>query len=241
MKSSVWVFAIVCSLIIHSAQTQNNEELFLQGNQAYVQGDFLQAINLYNAIENKGAIVWYNLGNSWYRIENYVQALLCWAKANKYGAAAIRSAVAHNAQRAHEHLGITDDRTPLQFIGAKIESALMRIPVFVLQVLFLTALYVFVFCYIFLGRKQNVLLLFLLMVFLGFLLLFVMHVNNRQHALIVQPKTTIYAGMDKQFSQVGTLNAGQEIILLEQKENGWSKIACGLVRGWVNSESLETI
>jgi hypothetical protein len=56
--------------------TATDQETFLQANNAYSKKDFKQALYLYQHIENKGAAVWFNMGNCWYYLEQYAEALL---------------------------------------------------------------------------------------------------------------------------------------------------------------------
>ena len=52
------------------------KESFLQANVVYAQEEFKQALYVYQRIDNKGAAVWFNMGNCWYHLKQYVDALL---------------------------------------------------------------------------------------------------------------------------------------------------------------------
>lgn len=80
----------------------------IQADEAYMQGDFNKAISLYKkAIEQEGtsAAIYYNLGNSYYRVDSLAKAIL-------------------NYERALR-LDPTDDdiRFNLDFVNSKIEDA----------------------------------------------------------------------------------------------------------------------
>jgi tetratricopeptide (TPR) repeat protein len=57
------------------------EELFLRGNKYYAEKDYNNALETYDMIDQKGCAVLYNMGNCYYRQENYPYALVYWARA----------------------------------------------------------------------------------------------------------------------------------------------------------------
>jgi tetratricopeptide (TPR) repeat protein len=61
----------------------NVQEVFLKGNVAYLAGNIDGALKLYQTIDPKGPAVWYNLGNCYYRIGNYPEAIVAWRRAQK--------------------------------------------------------------------------------------------------------------------------------------------------------------
>ncbi len=58
-----------------------NQEHFLAGNQLYQQAQFQAALTEYQAINPKNSVVWYNLGNCAYHLEQYFDASLFWKRA----------------------------------------------------------------------------------------------------------------------------------------------------------------
>jgi hypothetical protein len=58
-----------------------NQEHFLSGNQLYQQAQFQAALTAYQAINPKNSVVWYNLGNCAYHLEQYLDASLFWKRA----------------------------------------------------------------------------------------------------------------------------------------------------------------
>lgn len=63
---------------------QTPQELMLQGNQAYGKSDFTTAISTYNAILDAGycsAELYYNLGNAYYRQQQYALSILSYERA----------------------------------------------------------------------------------------------------------------------------------------------------------------
>ena len=78
------IFAILTLLCSVSLFAQTPQELMQKGNEAYGKSDFVGAANAYNAILNAGyssADLYYNLGNAYYRQEEYGLAILNYERA----------------------------------------------------------------------------------------------------------------------------------------------------------------
>ena len=81
MKKIIAIFVILLSVNL-SAQTP--QELMQKGNDAYGKSDFVAAANAYEAVLAKGctsADLYYNLGNAYYRQEEYGLAILNYERA----------------------------------------------------------------------------------------------------------------------------------------------------------------
>ncbi len=78
------IFAILTLLCSVSLFAQTPQELMQKGNEAYGKSDFVGAANAYNAILEAGytsADLYYNLGNAYYRQEEYGLAILNYERA----------------------------------------------------------------------------------------------------------------------------------------------------------------
>lgn len=75
------VFSILSNVLL-----SNNEEIFKQGNEFYRQGNYQEAINSYKLILDNGKHsfeLYFNLGNSYYKINDITSAKLYYEKAKK--------------------------------------------------------------------------------------------------------------------------------------------------------------
>ncbi len=84
MKLKYFLFIFFCSLF--SLTWGNNETLLEQANEAYKNEDFTNAHKLYTQIETAGDVSWslyYNLGNTYYRLSDMPRAILYYEKALK--------------------------------------------------------------------------------------------------------------------------------------------------------------
>lgn len=81
MKRITIILVLLLTCSIHA---QNVDQLFEQGNKAYAQNDYQKAVEAYSAIIETGissAELYYNLGNAYYRQEEYGMAILNYERA----------------------------------------------------------------------------------------------------------------------------------------------------------------
>ena len=217
----------------------NTEEIFLQGNAAYNKGDYTQAVQLYERIESKGPVIFYNMGHCFYHLGNYFQALLCWKKATLQGNFHLRAAAEHNCKRACEKLSLqVQEPSYLKSMVTWAQSYSLRL----WQILFLCFWSIFLLLYIFWRtRKKMVICFFLLPVSLcgtGMWLTFLDKSQTR--ALVRQKEALLLAGTDALCTQRGKITEGQEVVVKEQRGQ-WCKVCINEYSGWVNAEALEFI
>ena len=69
---------------LQQVEVLDNNALWNSANQAYIDGDFLSAVKLYSAIENRGfysARLYYNMGNAFFKAGNLGKAILYYNRA----------------------------------------------------------------------------------------------------------------------------------------------------------------
>src|SRR5574344_1302371 len=86
MKTITHIFAILSLLLfsVVSIFANTDEEIMKKANQAYTQENYNQAITLYKKIVdngNEGSVLFYNLGNAFYKNGDNAQALLWYERA----------------------------------------------------------------------------------------------------------------------------------------------------------------
>ncbi len=225
----VWV------LLVFSSSIPSSQELFLQANVAYKKGDFKQAVTLYEAISNKGAVVWYNLGNCWYHLNDYVQAIVCWKRAQKYDGFFLLEDSSYNCNHVYQKLAI-----PVSY--SSFDTILMKVASYSLlfwQIIFLALLYVLL-SLLYLSRKKYLYLLSLVLCCMSGTCLGIKYFAVTEVTACVKKQCCLLAGTDVRFSQLATLKAGQEVTIKEQKDN-WCKIKSNGQLGWLLAENVEYI
>lgn len=86
-------------------RAQTSVQLFQQGNEAYKNGRYQEAIEAYNAIldnEQASSELYYNLGNAYFRLEEYGQSILNYERALR---------IKPNNRDARQNLALAQSRT----------------------------------------------------------------------------------------------------------------------------------
>jgi hypothetical protein len=227
----------------------NYEEVFLQANNAYKEGNFAKAFDLYKSIPNAASEINYNLGNCAYKLGQSGYALLYWRRAERDCALFSRGELLENisllknqlANPTQIHNGKLFDQ--LSYLRAYTFSVIKATPLFVVQFLFL-AIWFFLFLYVrFLFKKKRrflIALLFIVISLLGTLLVIKYSLYYRHHGVVVAKKAVLLSGPGKSFQELGGLSEAAEV-LIQKESDDFYKVKFGRQGGWVNQKEIEKI
>lgn len=250
LNKLLFLFFSFCSL---SLVADDEKNAFDSANVAYSKGDYEKAIKLYGntcSLNSESIEVYYNLGNTYFKIGKLGLAILNYERAKK--------------------LSPNDDdiNSNLKFANQKIEDKIDTAPQLFLTewkngivkwmsekywsigcILFLILSLSFFAVYIITSKK----LLKQLSFYIGFLLVFITiitffiakHKNtlelNSTEAIIISPSVTIAGSPNEKGTKLFLLHEGTKVVIME--ENGdWTeiKIANGNT-GWLKNSSIQKI
>ena len=238
---------VLFSVVIFPKDVQ---QMMKDANELYRNGKFESAIETYKQIEKEGTSLYYNLGNSYYRVGKIGYAILNYEKALKLSPT--DEEVKHNL--AFANLSTVDKIQPLPefFLFVWWDSLLASFTVngwtyivyfFFILLLILISLYFFVRTIF-----QQKLVLFSglgILVVLGLSISLLIVKINREQTLIsgvvVEQSVTAKTSPDSQSGDAFIIHEGLKVNL-EDKLDQWVKIklADGKV-GWVENNSVEKI
>lgn len=229
-KLVVLPFIFLVMICIFSPCFSTVQESFLQAQVAYQKSDFKKAIALYQSINNKGAIVWFNLGNCYYHCQQYVDALACWKRSLKYGGNFLLSSINDNCDQAYQRLGLHHSTSFMKKSIEKINGCSL----FLWQMIFLLLWILFLGNIVHFSKKNYVLvpiLLFSLMSLSG-ACLGVKYWNGMQEKALVKKECPLFAGTDERFSKIAILVPGLEVTVKEKRDI-WCKVQSNDHLGWI--------
>lgn len=249
MRLRLLLIAILMSTPLFPISTPTNEqnisthalspqEVFEKANQAYKAHNYTRARELYEAIPNKSAQVYYNLGNCAYKQEEYGYALLYWRRAEKSWGMLGRSELLENIFLLKKKLGIHQKHSIFRTF-----SLIRSIPLFVFQFLFL-ALWLFLFIYLrFLSKKQKkgiIMALFALIALFGILLVVRYSVDARRYGIVVETEAPLRSGPGQTFKKLATLPEADEVIIKKESDHFYKVKTEGRI-GWVSTQDVKKI
>lgn len=237
MRQLLWLILI---MINYAPAAPTQQELFLQGNKEYKDGNYEKALHYYEKITHKNASVWFNMAAVEIKRENPLFTLLYAHRAQKNAPYALYNRCEDLCKKAYAMLGNklpTDTYTSLQQI---MHSFIMPHSTRILQVVSFFIFSVFLMLsYYWLIRKRHILFVFSCCLLLGILvsLYAIMAYKETRYALISKMDTPFYTGPDTNFHQQGSLKIGT---LVQQKKHHahWVKIQCNNQAGWVQQDAV---
>lgn len=224
---------------------------FDAANEAYKNGEYKQAIELYNAVlaENEYANAYYNLGNAEYKLGNYTAAIINYERALKIEPN--NKNFQYNLKRANVHITDKIEAKPAFFLLtwwkqlAAFRSANGWTNFFLISLFTGTAFFIG-----FLFLQSSTRRLLFLAAFLAFalsLLLLLLSItqnrfeNKRNQAIITASSVTIKSEPLTSGTDLFILHEGLKVKILKT-DNDWLNIQLADGKeGWIKQEMLEVI
>ena len=255
MKNTIikYIILIFCLIISHNIFAYSDHTLSYKVNDAYAQGEYNAAANLYKEIIDNGKaspFLYYNLGNSYYKLGNKGLAILNYEKALKldpsYNDAIINKEIAS--------LGTLDkiDVVPEFILRTLIKNIRNTITsnswaILALVFLFITAFLMIGFRYASSSKLRKTSFILGCVVFLLFIFstLFSWSLEKRalsdDYAIITVPVSNIKSAPNATGNNLFILHEGTKVELLEVVA-GWSKIELSDGRqGWIQQNDISII
>ena len=247
-------FFILTAIILATLNLSAQNNLLQQANEAYSKGDFQAAAGLYEELlkaNGESAVVYYNLGNSYYKLDKVAPSILNYERALLLEPG--NSDVRFNLEIAKlktvdkiEPVGdffLTEWFRDVQNLLNTNAWSNLSIACFILLI---ACLFLFFFSRRVLIKKLSF--------FIGICLLVIVVLGNsfaynqkkkltqRNAAIIFAPTTTIKSSPDNSGTDLFILHEGTKVKLRDNRLIGWNEIetASGYV-GWIKSSEIEVI
>lgn len=222
-------------LIVLSAYTScmyadQRQETFLQAAQAYQDGNYEKALYLYDGLPNKSGIIWYNVGNCYFRTGQTTQAIACWLQAVYDVPRTWRQAAWHNSAYAQN--------VPISNLE-QLKQEVAWLPLGLLQLLCVLSLLSLAIC-IFLRVRTRLCAGATVLVFVTVAMANVGYGERWRQHVVVQHKTALRAGPAHDYAPLDMLEVGMvaDVIALDGQ---WCKLRGALGDGWVASSQVSRI
>jgi tetratricopeptide (TPR) repeat protein len=253
MKLKFYILAFCLLSMTNAVFSQTPEESFEKANNFYISGNYEQAIEAYRAIIDDGyqsAELYYNLGNSYFRMEKIPSAILYFERAARL--APSDSDIEFNLKIANLRIVDKFETVPKLFIIEWYESVLGFLYSGVwgwVSVILLWASLLFLALFIISGTPARKKLLFLLVVlgFIGTVLTSIIayhsyyNETSREFAIIFSTSIYVKSAPDESSVDLLILHEGTKVEITDKLED-WSEILLeNGNKGWVPASVLEVI
>ncbi len=250
----VWLFfGSIIILNLSTVAAQGQDSLFSRANEAYQNSDFATAIHYYTEIVNQGnegAILFYNLGNSYYKNGENAKAILWYERALRL--APQNEDIQHNLLFVNQTLIDKIDKIPQVFIVKlwdNISKSMTSRNWAIASIVFSFLIFSFIALLILSGRQWVRMLSFFSIIITSILLifsiLFAVRENNRYQkmpeAIIMESVVTTKSTPTESSSNLFVIHAGLKVSITDQVGEWYEiKIQNG-EKGWVEINCLEII
>ena len=249
-KIFILLFVLLC-IDISFASTQ--DALISKGNQAYQSGNFAQAADAYQQVVNEGfesPVLYYNLGNSYYRLGKIGYAILNYERAQKLAPG--DEDITHNLALANSRIVDKIDNIPPFFLFKWWESLLAFFTIsgwtytaYFFYILILLSIGLFFFTKSPLSQKLSLYsaagFILLLIITSTFLAIRMNRELYNKNGVVIEQAVTAKLSPDDKSSDAFVIHEGIKV-RLEDKVNDWVRIRLrdGKV-GWLPEKDLRTI
>ena len=224
-----------------------------EGDSAYIKEDYAAAIQIYEALlkDGEAADVYYNLGNSYYKVGEIAKSILNYERALllQPGNSDIRA----NLEVARAKTIDKVEPTPEIFFVSWTKSLINSMSVdawakwgIVSFILFIVALYFFIFSKQILGKKIGFISGIILLIIVICSNLFASEQKdrllNRNEAIIMSPSVTVRSTPSESGTSLFILHEGHKVNIKDNSMKEWKEIRLedGKV-GWVPTTAIEVI
>ena len=249
-KIFILSFLLLCiNISFASAQ----DDLIAKGNQSYQSGNFPQAAELYQQVVDAGyesPVLYYNLGNSYYRIGKIGYAILNYERAQKLAPG--DEDIAHNLALANSRIVDKIDNIPPFFLFKWWESLLAFFTIsgwtyiaYLFYILALLAILTFFFTKNTYRQKMSLYaaaeLIFLVIIISTLLAIRMNRELNNKNGVVIEQAVTVKLSPDDKSTDAFVIHEGIKV-KLEDKVNDWVRIRLkdGKI-GWLPEKDLRTI
>ncbi len=247
------IVLIMLLLVVSHANAENHNELMQQANEAYINENYHQAIEIYEQIRQmqwESHILYYNLGNTYYQTGQRGKAILNYERALRLNPN--DEATRHNLRIARAALPERYEQLPQLFFLDWRDGFVRLLPVdgwaTVLVVLVMAISLCTGLFFVIRNRvlKKTVFMLGLVLLISLFLSIYATnrqyHFHHvRQEAVVMSPRVTAKSAPGERGIDVFVIHEGVKVVIQSELMDWYEvRLPNGNV-GWINSETLEII
>lgn len=255
---SVIITTMFLSLFLSDCLKAEQEQvsyqvIFDKANSLYKDGQYEAAMEFYKKIQDKSAVVNYNLGNCAYKLNKLGFAHLYWRRAEKYWGVSDRTELLNNIKMVKDKLreqknGKKDKKTEAVFKNLKnfkiqIISFIRATPLFFFQIVFLI-LWIFLFVFIrklFKLRKRLLAaMLFTFIAISGLMLVSKYNFEYKQFGIVTTASARLLSGPGDNYQVLSFVTEAKEVVI-QKSSNGFYKIKINGQIGWISQKVVEVI
>jgi len=233
-------FVFLATTILHAG---SQEEIFLRANKLYQQHKFQDALTLYTTLSSKGPVVWENMGNCAYYLEDYSHAIAYWYRTQRYADRQRHSMIKERIQQAYHHLKIVNDDSWYEKVESWIVKYIRIMPLWMWELLLITSWAFLMLAGPLLYKRdmRSTLLGLAGITFFCVMLYGTQYIyEQRNFGIVIFSHASLHTGAHEQLPVIATLKLGQKVRVADVLHN-WYRISVGQHIGWIPKNMIEVV
>lgn len=220
---------------VFTLQAVHSEELFLKGNQHFLQAEFSQAVDVYQQVKNPSSLVLMNMGVAYFNMKDYAQAQLAFVKAAKNSEGSLYRRIKLLQNKLDEHLNFEVHKG----IQARLIDVVHFLPAVLLQLWVLICFLMILYC-IFRKKTGTFQLIFYILFSFGALGSVYRYRLSQGKVAVVMVDTYLHAGPDLLFLKKNMVPLGKVLRVLSERDE-MVYVVLDKQQGWVSSKDLTLV
>lgn len=247
------ICCLVAMLIPMTLWAVTPEQQVAEGNKAYYAGHYENAVTIYEKVTTAGfasPVLYYNLGNAYFKLGNMPMAILYYEKAQKLAPA--DADIAHNIRLANSRILDKIEPVPVLFYIRWWTQArnILSPDNFAKVSLALFSIFWLMLAIYFLGRRRNLrittfyfALLFLCAAIFGLILATdsYHHALNPDEAIVMAPSAGVKSSPDDKSVDLFVIHEGTKVKVMDRIGN-WKEVRIANGNsGWIQTKAIREI
>lgn len=221
---------------------QDQQKLFLRGNELFEKAYYQDAFNVYERIADKGFIVFYNMGLCCLRQGKKAETILCMKRAEKQASTYKEFTIVEKVLQFDENkeiIGISWYQRVTDFC----KKCILIIPILLMQLIVLFGLIFLIviwYCRWYKKHRKKSVLFVMMWCIFYYIVSFKIDFMQQRYGVVMEPSIPVYAGPDASFYKKSDLNQSNLVAIIDQK-NEYYKIKLDKNIGWIDHKAIELV
>ena len=248
MREKLFILILLLMLIV-GLGAQSFQDDFNKASQLYEDGNFKESLEIYLSIDKyiKNWKLFYNIGNCYFKLNQYVEAKIYYLRSKKLKP--FNNSINKNIEIVNRKFKDKIQKPKLDFFNKlllRIESILSLNFVSTILLILILILNIFIFMLLIDGKNKAV-LYFISFLFIFTILVSFYHIyrvskhNLKESAVIIDNNVELRSGPGDNNTVLFKVNQGLEVKIIERSKNWLQVSASSQIAGWMKEKELEKI
>jgi len=221
---------------------QDQQKLFVRGNELFEQAHYQDAFNVYERIIDKGFIVFYNMGLCCLRQGKKAETILCMKRAEKQASTYKEFTLVENVLHFDENKEVIG-MSWYQQITVFLKKCILIIPILLMQLIVLWSLIFLIvlwYCRWYKKYPKKSVLFLILWCMFYYIVSYKINFMQQKYGVVMEASIPVYAGPDESFYKKSDLNQSDLVAIIDQ-HNEYYKITLDKNIGWIDRKAIELV